>query len=391
MIEIRAPQRSAALILIALLGACAAPPPEPQRLVLEPAAFADLPGWTADDVAAALPALRKSCARIAKTADDTALDPAGLMGRARDWRRPCAEAERIAASDAAGARRFFEGAFRPWRGRDGAKDAAFFTGYYEAELKGSRARDARFRHPIFRPPADLVTVDLGGFRSEWRGQAIGGRLEKGKLIPYHDRAAIEGGALAGRGLEILWVDDAADAFFLHVQGSGRVVLPDGKTVRLGFAARNGHPYTAIGRVLVERGVLPADAVTMTAIRAWIAANPKTGAELMRANRSYIFFQERTGEGPVGASGAALTPGRSLAVDPAFIPHGLPVWVATRDPLDAGRPLARLALAQDSGAAIKGPLRVDIFFGSGAGAAAAAGAMKHPGALFVLRPKALPAP
>lgn len=386
-------RRPAALILslTALLGACAAPPSEPQRLVLEPAAFADLPGWTADDVAAALPALRKSCARIAKLADDAALDPVGLMGRARDWRRPCAEAERIAAADTAGARRFFEGAFRPWRGRDGVKDAAFFTGYYEAELKGSRVRDARFRHPIFRPPADLVTVDLGAFRSEWRGQAIGGRLEKGKLVPYHDRAAIEKGALAGRGLEILWVDDAADAFFLHVQGSGRVVLPDGKTVRLGFAARNGHPYTAIGRVLVDRGVLPADAVTMAAIRAWIAANRAAGAELMRENRSYIFFQERAGEGPVGASGAALTPGRSLAVDPAFIPHGLPVWVATRDPLDAGRPLTRLALAQDSGAAIKGPLRVDIFFGSGAGAAGAAGAMKHPGTLFVLRPKTLPPP
>ncbi len=396
MTRARAARRAAALALIALLGACAAPPSPPPSptLALEAATFADLSGWNADGAAAAVAALRRSCARIAKLADDAALDPAGLMGRIRDWRAPCATAGRLAAGDDAGARRFFESAFRPWRARDGsrgAKSEAFFTGYYEAELKGARARDARHRHPIYRPPADLVSVDLGAFKPDWKGEVLTGRVDKGKLVPYHDRAAIEQGALAGRGLEILWVDDAADAFFLHVQGSGRVTLPDGTTVRLGFAARNGHPYTAIGRVLAEAGALPADAVTMQTIRAWIAANPAAGADLMRRNRSYIFFREATGEGPVGASGVALTPGRSLAVDPAFIPHGAPVWIATRDPLDPARPLARLAVAQDSGAAIKGPLRVDIFFGSGSGAAAQAGAMKHPGELFILRPRNLPSP
>ncbi len=389
-------RRLAALALIALFGACAAPPSKPPSpaLTLEAAAFADLPGWRADGIAAAAGALQKSCARIAKLADDAALDAAGLMGRARDWRAPCADAARLAAGDDAGARRLFEGAFRPWRGRDagrGGRDQAFFTGYYEAELKGSRARDARYRYPIHRPPADLVSADLGAFKPDWKGETLTGRIDNGKLVPYHDRAAIEQGALSGRGLEILWVDSAADAFFLHVQGSGRVVLPDGKTVRLGFAARNGHAYTAIGRVLAEQGILPTDSVTMQAIRAWIAANPAAGAELMRRNRSYIFFREATGAGPVGASGVALTPGRSLAVDPAFIPHGAPVWIATRDPLDPARPLARLAIAQDSGAAIKGPLRVDIFFGSGADAAAQAGAMKHPGELFILRPGNLPPP
>ncbi|MBM3565892.1 MAG: murein transglycosylase [Alphaproteobacteria bacterium] len=394
----RAPRVLTALGLAALLGACALPgpaPTAPARLTLEPAAFADLPGWATDDAAAALPALLKSCARLARAAGDNPLDPAGVMGRPADWRQACDGAARVPAGDARAARRFFEDAFRPWRGRDTRGSDAFFTGYYEASLRGSRTRDSRYRHPIHRPPADLVSADLSAFRPEWRGETLAGRIEKGKLVPYHDRAAIERGALTGRGLEILWVDDPADAFFLHVQGSGRVVLPDGKTVRLGFAARNGHAYTSIGRVLAEQGAMTAEQATMQSLRAWIAANPAAGAELMRRNKSYIFFRELSGDasegGPVGASGVALTPERSLAVDPAFIPHGAPVWIATGDPLDAGRPLRRLAVAQDSGAAIKGPLRVDIFFGAGAAAADRAGAMKHRGELFVLRPRHLPPP
>lgn len=365
-----APRFPPLILLLALVGGCALPPP-PAKLVLARADFSDLAGWADDDAGAAIPALLKSCRRIEKLSPDAALDPQGLMGRAGDWRGICAAAGRLGANDPRTARRFFESEFRVWRASDAAGNAGFATGYYEAALKGARKPDARYRFPIYRSPADLI--------------------EKSRSGPYHDRAAIEAGALAGRGLEILWVDDARDAFFLHVQGSGIVTMKEGNTVRLGFAARNGHAYTAIGRVLVERGVTPLEAVTMQAIRDWIAAHPAEGAALMRENRSYIFFRETEGEGPLGAEGVALTPERSFAVDPAFVPFGLPLYLATRDPLDPARPLRRLALAQDRGSAIKGPLRVDVFFGAGPKAEAQAGALKHPAELFVLRPKNLPAP
>lgn len=344
------------------LGSCAAPPPA--KLTLARANFSDVAGWAGDDVGAAIPALLKSCDRIGKLAPDSRLDPANLMGHAGDWRAPCAAARRIGPRDSAAARRFFETEFRIFRAADDAAGGGFATGYYEAELKGARKPDARYRFPIYRPPADRTA---------------------------HDRAAIDAGALAGQGLEILWVDDARDAFFLHVQGSGRVTLDDGKIVRLGFAGRNGHAYTSIGRVLVERGLMAREDVTLKTIRDWIAAHPDEGAKLMRENRSYIFFREITGDGPLGAEGVALTPERSVAVDPAHVPFGLPVFVSTRDPLDPARPLARLAIAQDQGSAIKGPLRIDLFFGAGPRAEARAGALKHPADLFVLRPKSLPLP
>lgn len=378
------------VFVLVFLGACALPA-QPPKLALAKASFSDLAGWADDDVGAALPAFLKSCGRIGKLSPDAALDPSGLMGRAGDWGALCAEARRVPANDSVSARRFFESGFRVWRALDAAGGSGFATGYYEAELRGARKPDARYRFPIYRPPADLVAVDLGAFRPDWRGQTLAGRIEKSRLVPYHDRAAIESGALAGKGLEILWVDDARDAFFLHVQGSGRVTMKEGNTVRLGFAARNGHAYTAIGRALVEQGVMAAENVTMQAIRDWIAAHPAEGAALIRQNRSYIFFREIAGEGPIGAEGVALTPERSLAVDPAHLPFGLPLYVATRDPLDPARPLRRLALAQDRGSAIKGPLRVDVFFGAGPRARAYAGSLKHPAELFVLRPKNLPPP
>jgi membrane-bound lytic murein transglycosylase A len=345
--------------ILLLLGACAAPPPSPPKLQLTGVEFADISGWSDDTAGAAIPALLKSCDRIGRLTPEAALDAAKLMGRAGDWRRPCDAARRVKAADAASARRFFESEFRAFRAHDAGGGAGFATGYYEAELRGARKPDARYRFPIYRKPAGAVA---------------------------HDRAAIEAGALAGKGLEILWVDDARDAFFLHVQGSGRVAMNDGTVVRLGFAGRNGHPYTAIGRVLVERGIMSREDVTMKTIRDWIAAHPEDGAALMRENRSYIFFRELTGEGPLGAEGVALTPERSVAVDPAHLPFGLPLFLATRDPLDPTRPLRRLVVAQDQGSAIKGPLRIDLFFGAGPEAEARAGALKHPAELFVLRPR-----
>ncbi|MEX2454364.1 MAG: MltA domain-containing protein, partial [Rhodospirillaceae bacterium] len=208
--------------------------------------------------------------------------------------------------------------------------------------------------------------------------------------PYHDRGGIEAGALRGRSLELAWVDSAADAFFLHIQGSGRIRLPDGSILRVGYADANGHVYTAIGRDLIARGAIPREEMSMQAIRTWLAAHPDEGIELMRSNRSFVFFRELTGPGPVGAQGVPLTPGRSLAVDRNLLPLGVPVWLDTTLPDANGTPFRRLMVAQDTGGAIRGAVRGDVFWGAGAEAADRAGKMKQTGRYWLLRPRS-PAP
>lgn len=366
-----------AALLLALLGACA---PDVPRDV----AFADLPGWTADRHAAALPALRASCDAMAR------LPPEGELGGAAATRvtagalaPACAELATLPPGDAA-TRAFLERRFRPL-----ALGEGMLTGYFEPELRGSLRRTDRFATPLHARPPELVEADLGSFLPELRGRRVAGAARDGRLHPFADRAAIAGGALAGRGLELAWVDDPADAFFLHIQGSGRVVLAEGGVLRLGYAGWNGQPYVAVGRALVEQGALPREAVSMQAIRAWMAqAGPERAAALMARNPSYIFFRRLdlpAEAGPIGTQGVPLTPMRSIAVDRALVPLGLPVWVAGRDPL-TDLPLRRLTVAQDTGGAIRGPARADLFTGWGAEAAERAGLMRDPAALFLLLPR-----
>ena len=378
------------LAILALLSGCGkereAPPAPPERLTLAAASFADLPGWTEDRTAEALPALLRSCARLAAMKPDRPLE--GETGaRAGDWREPCAAAAGLKADDAAAARAFFERHFVPFRAGNNGEAEGLFTGYYEPELQGARRPGGRFSVPLYRRPPDLVTVDLGAFRDALKGERIAGRVVDGQLRPYPSRAEIEDGALSGRGLELLWVDDPVAAFFLHIQGSGRVVLPDGAVLRVGYAAQNGHPYVAVGRELIARGEIAREAMSMQAIRDWIAAHPQEGRELMRRNPSFVFFRELEGDGPLGAEGTALTPGRSLAVDRRFLPFGLPVWLDAEHPLRPGERLRRLLLAQDTGGAIKGPVRGDLFWGAGAEAEQIAGAMKSRGGYYLLLPRA----
>ena len=250
--------------------------------------------------------------------------------------------------------------------------------------------------PLYIRPPELVSVDLGRFRADLKGKRIAGRVEDGALVPYFDRTAIQEGALDGRGLELVWVDDPVDAFFLEIQGSGRVVLPDGSEMRLGYAGTNGFQYTAIGRELVSAAPSPRRG-SMQSIRDWLQANPEAGSEVMRTNASYVFFRELSGEGPVGSLGVALTPERSLAVDPLFVPLGVPVWLDTTFPAGASGdpggtlPLRRLLVAQDTGGAITGPVRGDVFWGHGEDAAATAGTMRQPGRLWLLLPKTVALP
>jgi membrane-bound lytic murein transglycosylase A len=381
--------RCAMLALSAIAVATCAPSP-PQKLILQPAAFSDLDGWTAETHADALPALAKSCGRLKSLPAGRSLGAGELTGSVGEWRALCAAAAGTPTDDAA-ARRYFETWFKPYLATDNGNPDGLFTGYYEAELRGAWTRKGRYQVPIYRPPDDLITVDLGLFREEWKGQRLTGRQVDGRLVPYPARSEIDAGALAGKGSELLWVDDAIDAFFLHVQGSGRVVMENGQLVRLGFAGRNGHSYVAIGRELISRGAIPRERMSMQAIRAWLKTNPGEAAEVMALNPSFIFFGVIDGEGPIGAEGVPLTPGRSLAVDPTFVPLGLPIWLDTTEPLSPKQPLRRLVVAQDTGSAIKGPVRGDLFWGFGETAATKAGAMKQQGRYFLLLPRKVPVP
>lgn len=356
------------------------------------ASFASLAGWPDEDHRAALDTFLSSCERLMRMPAEKPTPLAGPGGRIGDWQAACAAGQKLGRPDRRAARDFFETTFRPVAVAADSPEGGLFTGYYEPELQGSRRSDGRYRYPLHAVPGDLVTLDVGdgSATANGKGRTIG-RMHEGSVIPYHDRAAIQRGALDGRGLELVWVDDPVDAFFLHIQGSGRVVLEDGTVLRVGFAGRNGHPYVPIGRVLVDRGDLPRDLVSMQSIRAWLKANPHQAEAAMAANPSYIFFdivkEAGAEDGPRGALGVALTAKRSLAVDPSIVPLGAPVWVETVDPLDAVTPWRRLMVAQDTGTAIKGPGRGDVFWGSGAVAAERAGRMRARGRMVLLVPRA----
>lgn len=378
-----------AIVALGLLAGCAAPivpkPSEPDRLTLAPVGFADLPGWNADRPAEALPALRQSCAKLEALPAEKSLDLPGLTIRHGDWREPCRVLRGLGADETA-ARAFFERWFQPYRAANNGNAKGLFTGYFEPELRGSKTRTAQHKTPLYKRPSDLVLVELGDFADDLNGKRIAGRVTGGRLKPYEDRAALDAGALAGKNLELAWIDDPVDVFFLHIQGSGRVVMPDGKIMRVGYDGHNGYAYRPIGKDLADQGAIPKDEVSLQTIRAWLKSHPGEAAAMMNRNRSFIFFRELGADGPQGAQGVTLTPGRSLAVDRRFVPLGLPVWLDTTDPLDSRQPLRRLMIAQDTGGAIKGPVRGDVFWGHGAEALERAGRMKQDGGYYLLVPK-----
>ena len=344
-------------------------PPRARDLPLQILGMPDLPG--AD---AALAAFRKSCTALLGRDDQS-----GLTQRS-DWHPACS-----AAGDATDAGGFFSEYFAAVAVGPEA-GAGFATGYYEPEIAGCRQRAPGCEVPIYRRPPDLIEVDLGEFAESLKGRRIRGRVEGQRLKPYPDRAAITAGALAGRGLELAFAADPYEMFFLEIQGSGRLKLADGSMMRIGYDGQNGRDYTAIGRVLVARGDLPSGGAGMAAILGWLRSHPDQAQALLNENRSKIFFRELTGEGPVGAMGVAVTPWASVAADPAHIPLGAPLLVETT--LTAtGAPWRRLMVAQDTGGAIKGPNRIDLFLGPGAEAARLAGAQSAPARLLILIPKA----
>ncbi len=367
----------------------AAPQPAtPQPPTLAPTTFAELPGWQADDHLAALKTFVKSCDKVIK----------GIPGAPADTTSPalvdaCRAAIALKSPTKASARAFFEARFVP--NRVVHKDSCgLLTGYYEPVLEGSRTRQGPYQTPVYRRPPDLLNVVAETQRAVKSDALTHVRKTDAGTTPYYTRAEIEQGALANKGLELLYLADPVDVFFMHIQGSGRIHLTDGTTTRINYDGKNGHPYTSIGRYLVEKGMIDANKVSMQNLCKWLREDPDRGKQVMWQNASFIFFRElkgNAGDGPMGALSVPLTPGRSLAVDPTYAPLGGPVYVSAptlkHGSKDAG--FNRLMVAQDVGSAIKGPERGDIYFGSGDKAGKVAGTTKHPGNFFVLLP--VPAP
>ncbi|MBB4312256.1 murein transglycosylase A [Roseospira marina] len=352
-----------------------APPPEPHYTLVSLQA---LPGWPSDTVLEARPALDRSCAKLAKLSPDRSMAIQGhaalraVTGTVANWQAVCARLDQVPADDPQAFRGFLLRAFAVYAVTSSDADAhGLFTGYFEAHIDAARTRGGRYTIPVYGPPKDLVMES---------GQ--GQRRVNGVLEPYTDRAAIEDGALEGKAPVLFWAADAVDLHILHIQGSGRVTLPDGRQTRIGYAANNGQPFVGIGRLVRERGL--ADGASMPAIRTWLRTHPEDGRALMRENPRYIFFREIAGTGPVGAFGVTLTPLRSLAVDPQFLPLGSLVWLDTTGP--DGVPIQRLMAAQDVGSAIKGINRGDVFWGGGEAAFDKAGRMASPGQTYLLVPR-----
>lgn len=373
-----------ALLVAATSAACAQDEPA-HGLQLTAVSYEALPGWRDDDQAEALPALLRSC-RVAERRDPEATFGGRLApsyaGTAGAWRAACEGLADIPAEDEA-VRDAIEARFEPHlvSGPDGAE--GLFTGYYEPMLRGARERGGPYQVPIHARPDDLVEVELAGYLPDpsvtrFVGQRVGDRLER-----YPARAGILAGDAAPPVLA--WVDDPVDAFFLQVQGSGVIRMADGSELRVAYAGHNGHPYVSIGRKMIDRGWIDRDTASLQTMAAWMRGNTEQAGRLMAENPRYVFFQPATVPAAVGALGVPLTAGRSLAVDPRHVPLGAPMWLDTRMPV-TGAPLRRLVAAQDTGGAIKGAVRGDLFWGAGEAALENAGRMKEPGRYYVLLPR-----
>jgi membrane-bound lytic murein transglycosylase A len=371
---------------IALLAGCATShrqtAPSAPTVSFDAVSWSNLPGWRTDDALAAWPALVNSCSAIHARAE---------------WSSFCAAVVASSPTDAEFTRAFIEQQLTPYRitrVTGGKREkSGLITGYYEPLLHGSRERSEQYATPLYRRPDDLLIVDLASVIPELKGKRVRGRLEGNKVVPYFSRGETRDAAsLAGR--EIVWIDNALDAFMLEVQGSGRVQLTTGETIRLQYEDQNGHPYRSIGKYLADHGAMPIEQVNIPAIRAWLAANPQRLNEVLDSNPSVVFFREAPLDdpsiGPKGALGVPLTAARSIAVDPKFLPLGAPMFLSTTQP-GTELPLQRLVIAQDTGGAIRGPVRADLFFGFGAEAGAQAGMMKYDGEMWLLWPRAAPPP
>ncbi len=389
MKRIRSLTRLALLLfsLLTLFTACARvppvappphtpPPPAPQPVrPLEPVTWDEVDGWLEDDPIAAFEAFVKSCK---------------VLKRRDGWKEVCSDAAALSEPGSAGVRAFFEARFIPHRvnNADGS-DSGKITGYYVPDLRGSRSRTEEYRYPLYGVPDDLLIIDLRELYPELGNYRLRGRVKGRRVVPYYSRGEIDGSHNPLDGSELFWVADPVELFFLHIQGSGRILLDSGENVMVHYADQNGHPYRSIGKLLLDRGEMTRDQMSMQNIKLWAENNPVLGGELLAENPSYVFFSALSSKyhSPPGALGIPLTPGRSIAVDPRTVPLGAPVFLSTTWP-SSPVPLNRLMVAQDTGGAIKGAVRADFFWGMGSLAGGYAGKMKEQGRLWVFLPHEL---
>jgi membrane-bound lytic murein transglycosylase A len=356
-----------------------------------PVTWAEIAGWSEDDHLAAYKTFRVSCRPISAQRTPPA-DPKALGTSLRD---PCLVAKGLELADGLKAKTFFEEHFIPLRISRLGEGEGFVTGYYEPIVDGSKTENEVYKVPVYRRPSNLfvrgTTQSSAGLPN--KGQVFR-KIGRRKLVPYYDRAEIEDGAIAGRGLEICYLKEQTDLLFSQIQGSARVSLDDGSTVRINYDAHNGYPYTAVGRILIERNIIPRDQMSMQKIREWMEENPNEADELRRQNKSYVFFREvqlSDKDEAVGAQGVPLTPGRSIAVDKALHVYGTPFFIEGELPIETATsktPFRRLMIAQDTGSAIVGPARADLYFGAGLEAGKVAGRLRHNARFVILVPKSL---
>lgn len=346
--------------------------------LLKPAKWQEVEGLQLDNLSLAWPAWMQSCSTLVNKIS---------------WQKACHAAEKlnsqtISKPSSKAVQAYFRQYFSVYKAmnEDGV-DTGLITGYYEPLLRGSRTKSAQYPYPLYASPDDLITVELDALFPELKFKRVRGRLVGNKLVPYYNRAEIETETSPIKGLEFVYIDDIIDVFFLQIQGSGLVQLDDGEQIHVGYANQNGHNYSSIGRLLIERGELTLPQASMQGIKHWARNNLPKVRELLNNNPSYVFFRELPAglPGPLGALGVPILAERSVAVDPKFVPLGAPVFLSTTEP-NSNKPLNRLVMAQDTGGAIKGGVRADFFWGAGAEAGARAGAMKQTGKIWVFLPK-----
>ncbi|WP_020558404.1 murein transglycosylase A [Thiofilum flexile] len=366
---------STVLIGMSLVGCdwWSTPPKSDNNTQPKVVTWSDLPGWERDAYEQAWPALLNNCQAMQKR-------------KVTAWLTICQQAQTL-NPDRASAKAFFEQHFQPQQIMSSeGKTTGFMTGYYEPLLMASYIADERFKYPIYKTPANLLTIDLGELYPELKDKRVRGRLEGSRVVPYYDRAAIEGDTKPLAGNEILWADNRDDVFFLHIQGSGRAQLPDGSIIGVGYDNQNGRSYLPIGKVLIERKLVEREHMNMFTLRAWLDSHPDQAQEILNQNPSYVFFKlrENVTQGPIGALNVPLVAERSIAVDPKTIPLGTLLWVDSHYP-DSKTPLQKLVFAQDTGGAIRGELRADFFYGTGEQAEQWAGRMKQNTQFYQLTP------
>ncbi len=359
---------------------------------LKPVSFSDLPGWNKADPLISLQAFQASCRSFLRQPPEASVGNDRIHMKARDWHPVCQDALALKTKSPEKVRAFFEAWFTPMTYYDKGPVKGLFTGYYFPTFEGSLQATEIYHVPIYGLPKDRVTVRLRDFDSKAENRTLVGRVAHHQVIPYYTRAEIDAGALLGKAPIVAWVKSPIDRLFIEIQGSGTLTLPDGSEAVLGYAGGNGAAYTPIARVLIDKGVMTKDTASMQKIRSYLEAHPEQMDKVIHQNKSFVFFRVLPQKGALGSQGLLLTPGYSLAVDRSYVPLGLPIWLNTRRPdvrTNDTHPFSRLMIAQDTGGAIRGAVRGDVYWGAGMRATEIAGKMKNEGQYWLLLPKTHP--